>query len=339
MQDMSLETFTETFPTFVNRKLRIDTKTQMICVLEVIQLVSGISQSDASTVFRRLETKPGTSSNLQTKCRRIKINNKGNITPVADAATMIEIIWELPGKTAASFRRESAHYIARILGGDRTLIDEIEMRYDRTPVDQKEFMTANVERAVLPSRGVEELDLVRKRKLQDLDIVNQELALDERRCALQQRQCEVQQLRLEMPDMVTARHLDVLNAQRTALEAIGMFDTKAKFAISDSIKNYDPMGDPTTQQICGAKKELWTVSEIVERHMKQLMHTYTKHKSQVGKIVTNGYRAKYNTNPTNKSIQKVDGRDCQVNAYKEKDFIWILPILEQWARSLLLKCN
>ena len=79
-----------------------------------------------------------------------------------------------------------------------------------------------------------------------------------------------------------------------------MFDTKAKFAISDAIKNYDPMGDPTTQQICGAKKELWTVSEIVEQHMKQLMHTYNKHKSQVGKLVTKGYRAKYNTTPVRK---------------------------------------
>ena len=236
MQEMSLETFTGVFPTFVNRKLRIDTKTQKVSVIDVIRLVLGATSADAGKSLTRLGTK------LRAGCPHIKINGKGKLTPVADAATMIEIIWELPGKTAASFRRESAHYIARILGGDRTLIDEIEMRYDRTPVDQKEFMTANVERAVLPSRGVEELDLVRKRKLQDLGIVNQELALDERRCALQQRQCEVQQLRLEMPDMVTARHLDVPNAQRTALEAIGMFDTKAKFAISDAIKNYDPMG-------------------------------------------------------------------------------------------------
>ena len=88
------------------------------------------------------------------------------------------------------------------------------------------------------------------------------------------------------------------------------------------------MGDPTTQQICGAKKELWTVSEIVERHMKQLMHTYNQHKSQVGKLVSKGYRAKYNTDPIEKSTQRVDGRDCQVNAYREKDFIWMLAIVD-----------
>ena len=63
MQEMSLETFTDTFPMFTNRKLRIDTKSQMICVLEVIQLVSGRNQSDASTFFRRLEEKFKTTSN------------------------------------------------------------------------------------------------------------------------------------------------------------------------------------------------------------------------------------------------------------------------------------
>ena len=77
----------------------------MICVLEVIQLVSGINQSSASTVFQRLQqkfgsnslnigTNSGTNSSIGTKCRKVKINDKGKPTPVADAATMIEIIWE-----------------------------------------------------------------------------------------------------------------------------------------------------------------------------------------------------------------------------------------------------
>ena len=124
MQEMSLETFTETFPTFVNRKLRIDTKTQMICVLDVIQLVVKCNTSSAaSKVYRRLiEKLEAEHSSVGSGCLHIKIDGKGKPTPVADAATMIEIIWELPGKKAASFRRESAHYIARILGGDRKFL-------------------------------------------------------------------------------------------------------------------------------------------------------------------------------------------------------------------------
>ena len=49
------------------------------------------------------------------KCDRLKLNGKGNETPVADAATLVEIAWHLPGKKAAQFKRNSA---------DLTLVDE-----------------------------------------------------------------------------------------------------------------------------------------------------------------------------------------------------------------------
>ena len=58
----------------------------------------------------------------------------------------MEIIWELPGKTAKRFRRQCAHLICRILGGDRTLIDQIEARYQNTPVEEKEVFLAHTDR-------------------------------------------------------------------------------------------------------------------------------------------------------------------------------------------------
>ena len=44
-------------------------------------------------------------------------------TPVATAAEMVDIIWELPG--TAEFRRNCAKLTVRFLGGDETLVDEI----------------------------------------------------------------------------------------------------------------------------------------------------------------------------------------------------------------------
>ena len=38
------------------------------------------------------------------KCDRLKINNKGNETPVADADTLVEIAWLLPGKKSSIFQ-------------------------------------------------------------------------------------------------------------------------------------------------------------------------------------------------------------------------------------------
>jgi hypothetical protein len=100
---------------------------------------------------------------------QLRINGKGHLTPVADAPTCVEIIWELPGKAAKAFRRQCAHLICRILGADRTLIEEIEVRYNRTPQSVKDIMTAHVERPVLPEQSIEELKMTRKRKILDLE--------------------------------------------------------------------------------------------------------------------------------------------------------------------------
>ncbi|KAG5179318.1 hypothetical protein JKP88DRAFT_327157 [Tribonema minus] len=47
-------------------------------------------------------------------------------TPCADARTLVEIVWSLPGKPARAFRRTSATTVCRVLGGDVSLVDEIE---------------------------------------------------------------------------------------------------------------------------------------------------------------------------------------------------------------------
>ncbi|CAM9386872.1 unnamed protein product, partial [Laminaria digitata] len=67
----------------------------------------------------------------------IKINGKGNVTPVSDAKTMVEVIWMLPAGAAKEFRRQSALTITRVLGGDVTLCDEIEQRCARLQSTQE----------------------------------------------------------------------------------------------------------------------------------------------------------------------------------------------------------
>ena len=46
-------------------------------------------------------------------------------TPVTDARGAVEIIMLLPGRAAASFRKEAAGVVVRFLGGDLTLVEEI----------------------------------------------------------------------------------------------------------------------------------------------------------------------------------------------------------------------
>lgn len=107
-----------------NASVRVDGKTQKGSVLDVIKMVLGGDSSMANTTLRRLVV-----ANPVLDYTRIKINNKGNTTPVADAKTLIQIIWLLPGRKAREFRHASSEKVCRLLGGDLSLVSEIEARH------------------------------------------------------------------------------------------------------------------------------------------------------------------------------------------------------------------
>lgn len=104
--------------------IRKDDKTGMFSVIDIVNAVSQPGKNNASIYYSRLDPE------LTTKCLKLRINGKGRQTPVADLPTLVEIIWELPGKAAKRFRRTSAKYIVRILGGDPSLVDEIKRQDD-----------------------------------------------------------------------------------------------------------------------------------------------------------------------------------------------------------------
>ena len=61
-----------------------------------------------------------------TECINFKFSGRGQKeTPVTDARGIVDIIMVLPGKAAASVRRQAADVLVRYLGGDPTLVQEI----------------------------------------------------------------------------------------------------------------------------------------------------------------------------------------------------------------------
>ncbi len=57
------------------------------------------------------------------KCPPLKGAVARNLTPVATAAQIVDLIWELPG--TKDFRSNCAKVCVRYIGGDETLVDEI----------------------------------------------------------------------------------------------------------------------------------------------------------------------------------------------------------------------
>ena len=82
----------------------------------------------------------------RTICTKCRIDGKGKETPVADAATLVEIAWLCPGKAAVAFRRKGAESVCRMLGGDLSLVDEIQRRHAQVAgTAEEEFLLANAQ--------------------------------------------------------------------------------------------------------------------------------------------------------------------------------------------------
>ena len=142
--------------------IRIDQATQKGAVYDVISVVTKASSAYAVRILSRIQKHYPEN---MTKCHKLKINGKGRETPVADAATMVEIAWLCPGKAAVTFRRKGAESVCRMLGGDLTLVDEIQRRHTQVAgTAEEEFLLADVQ-------GSSQQVISHKRTLKDDDEV------------------------------------------------------------------------------------------------------------------------------------------------------------------------
>ena len=120
--------------------IRVNQATQKGSIYDVIQLVTQGNPKYSARVLARLNVDH---PDLHPKQMKLKINGKGKETPVADAVTLVEIAWWLPGKKAASFKRKGAETVCHMLGGDLALVDEIQRRHTQVAgTAEEEFLLA-----------------------------------------------------------------------------------------------------------------------------------------------------------------------------------------------------
>lgn len=105
-----------------------DQATGLYAVTPIVAYVNETNNDQAGKVLRRTFA---SHPDFRTKCPKVKINQQGHPTWAADLPTIVELIMVLGSKRAKQFRRVCANYIVRILGGDRTLIKEIEDQDER----------------------------------------------------------------------------------------------------------------------------------------------------------------------------------------------------------------
>ncbi|CAB1097489.1 unnamed protein product [Ectocarpus sp. CCAP 1310/34] len=128
----------------IHGSVRIDENTGKGSIIDVNRMLCPEASAEyaAKMLTRVLEKekrdgmeRPGQNAQstipLSERIEYVRINDKGPVTPICDASTLVEIIWLLPSNAAKEFRRQSAQTITRVLGGDTSLCDEIEQRCDR----------------------------------------------------------------------------------------------------------------------------------------------------------------------------------------------------------------
>jgi len=101
------------------------TPEKMPSLVDVGVILTGQSDRHSAEIIRRLVT---AHPELDAKCVPIKFGGRGNQeTPVPkDLAALVEIIFLLPGRAAAQVRQAAARLFVRHLGGDLSLIVEVE---------------------------------------------------------------------------------------------------------------------------------------------------------------------------------------------------------------------
>lgn len=108
------------------KKVRVDEATNDASVLDVIGVVvPGVGVRNRTNYLKRIMLQY---PDLKDSITYLRINGKGKITRVANFQTLIQIAWMLPGSAARDYRLKSCHQICRLLGGDESLIPEIEAR-------------------------------------------------------------------------------------------------------------------------------------------------------------------------------------------------------------------
>lgn len=254
--------------TNITHNIRVDAATKKGSVIDVIRIVCPeIPSNQASTSLTRLASEY---PHLASSCCQLRIGGKGKLTPCADAKTLVEIVWLLPGKAAREFRRSSAQTVCRVLGGDLRLVQEIEARHhalEGTEEGQatREFLLDDDEApqrkkyrvnddAITTYSGDLPMQLqlasdTQKTRYFDMWMQQQQQLFDKEHMLKQQ----------EVHEQKTAYDLAFVKSGYDALATIGLVDQRDKIAFSDAIRRIVQEHNP----LRGSETTLAIATEVV----------------------------------------------------------------------------
>lgn len=288
------------------KRIRYDPLTKKGSVLDVVQLVMGCKQKDASHLFRRIyEEFP----EVHQGCTDFKFPGQGQrLTPVAPLKTLIEIAWLCPGHNAKVFRQTGAVVLCRALGGDLSLVDEIRERRGELTVDEQE--------ALLAGTGV----TIAQANRTALELAQVDKLRAEARALEIETECRRQEHALSIH-----RRLKELAADET--------NEVHKLYFEDAAHNYITGVFPGTHAALPAPDHHdhrpISISMVASDMGVRLRNGVD---IQAGRIASLLYKQRHGTGPPKHKQESKGGRVIRVNTYTEAD----RDLLEQAIRQVVL---
>lgn len=238
---------------------------------------------------------------------KLQINGVGRETPVADAATLIEMAWDLPGRRARDFCRACADGVRRVMGGDVSLVDEIERRHaDIAGTEEERFLlgsnsenkTQVVDRSEPTPMMIYNLELLKA------EAANKQLTLREKELAM-----EEENFKLEMP----SKKLKIVQDWKKALEDVSAFTVTDRVHYQAAIRNTIP-SDHVPMIEDGHQRNIkeYTLSEYLQLEKGRVVNF--KLLMEPGKVLAAMYRQITGREPGTKLVE-VNGRATHVKAY------------------------
>ena len=331
---MTLEQIAAANPALITTKIRIDKETQQASVIDVVRLITGKSSTHASRALNTLE-------HVDQKMVQLRINGKGKKTPVCDATTMVEIIWELPGKAAKVFRRQCAHYIVRILGGDASLIEEMRDRAETSTSEQRDFLLgkrgtdmreqdeAAAKRLKLRQAEVD-MDLYVKEKRAKCDLIDSEqkkvnlnLAAYERKINFDMSERE-RKINFDMTERERKMNESAVSFNKNLMEGIFSGDAHMQAAFKD----YAMVAlNLNVQESSNLDQFAPDISSIIASLGYRGQNNSIL--SKIGRAVSKAYKKENGSHPPDKTKKYVNGCIREVNAYRKSDLDMIQDVIRK----------
>jgi len=320
------------------------TPTKMPSLVDVGVILTGQSASNSSLMLQRLfQAHP----DLTAKCSQIKFGGRGNQeTPVPNnLATLIEIIFLLPGRAAAKVRQSAAQIFVRYLGGDLSLISEVE-RMNHIQIFLRENAPEHPLRAFGEAvEASESLELKRKREeteMAELDARFKKIAADERCLLWQEKEAEARvAIALEDKKSAEARAVAALEEQQRANEArrisnlrdwiqLSGSDGVIEMAAADRVAANDMLRTMVLRG-SGASAGLGTAICIESFLRSKGVTDVARKRTDFGKSVLKVWREKHPDRDPPKKQVFVNGQEILVNSYWEEHRGVVEEAYQRWS--------